>query len=120
MKSRMKRALVAVDAMPLVQAWQRITHLQTHVHVWSTVLHILPVKTLGGVCYRCREVARLAIGGLDLPPALGRRGLDGLLGWEGNPEEELRWALLLLLLLLALLLLAAAGPLVARLRGARC
>jgi hypothetical protein len=35
---------------------------------------------------------RLAIGGLDLPPALGQRGLDGLLGWEGNPEEELRWA----------------------------
>lgn len=39
-----------------------------------------------------REVARLAIGGLDLPPVLGRRGLDGLLGWEGNPEEELRCA----------------------------
>jgi hypothetical protein len=37
-----------------------------------------------------REVARLAIGGLDLPAALGRRGLDGLLGWEGGPEEELR------------------------------
>lgn len=42
-------------------------------------------------------MARLAIGGLDLPPALGRRGLDGLLGWEGGPGEESRWARSLLL-----------------------
>ncbi len=43
-----------------------------------------PVATLR------REVARLAIGGLELPAGLGRRGLDGLLGWEGDPAEELR------------------------------
>lgn len=41
---------------------------------------------------RRREVARLAIGGLELPAGLGRRGLDGLLGWEGDPVEELRCA----------------------------
>ena len=36
----------------------------------------------------CREVAKLCIGGLELDPRLVRRGLDGLMGWEGDRLEE--------------------------------
>ena len=35
-----------------------------------------------------REVAKLCIGGLELDPRLVRRGLDGLMGWEGDRLEE--------------------------------
>ena len=58
----------------------------------------LPVSARQSSCCRTldlfhphhREVARLAIGGLELPAGLGRRGLDGLLGWDGDPAEELQ------------------------------
>jgi len=33
-------------------------------------------------------VAKLCIGGLELDPRLVRRGLDGLMGWEGDRLEE--------------------------------
>ena len=41
-----------------------------------------------------REVARLCIGGLELEPLLGQRGLEGVMGWEGDRMEEMRWGAL--------------------------
>lgn len=35
-------------------------------------------------------MARLSIGGAELDPRLGRRGIDGVMGWEADRQEEAR------------------------------
>lgn len=36
----------------------------------------------------CRQEARLVIAGLELDPGQVEKGLEGLLGWDKDPEDE--------------------------------